>query len=92
MKKVLIVVLGLALALSLAGADLAADPAAKGREQTDCPVMAGKINKSLCTDYKGQRVYFCCPGCIEAFKKDPENYLKKVQEQGITPEKSPGGK
>ncbi|MBM4273558.1 MAG: YHS domain-containing protein [Deltaproteobacteria bacterium] len=90
MKKVIIVILGLLLALSLAGAGLAADPTAK--EQTDCPVMVGKINKSLYADYQGQRVYFCCPGCIEAFRKDPESYLKKMKEQGITPEKSPGGK
>jgi len=67
MKKVIIVLLGSALALSLAGAGWAADPAAKDKEQTDCPAMPGKIDKSLYADYKGQRVYFCCPGCIEAF-------------------------
>jgi len=47
MKKVIIVLLGSALALSLAGAGWAADPAAKDKEQTDCPAMPGKIDKSL---------------------------------------------
>lgn len=83
MKKVIIVVLGLVLALFLAGASLAANPAAK--EQVTCPVMGGKINKNLYADDKGQRVYFCCPGCIESFKKDPERYLKKLEEQRTTP-------
>jgi YHS domain-containing protein len=31
-------------------------------------------------------VYFCCPGCIETFKKDPAKYLKKMQEAGEEPE------
>jgi YHS domain-containing protein len=43
-------------------------------------------------DYKGQRIYFCCQGCDAEFKKDPEKYLKKIKEQGITLEKCPEGK
>jgi hypothetical protein len=30
-------------------------------------------------------------GCDTEFKKDPEKYLKKMESQGITPEKSPAG-
>ena len=47
-------------------------------EQTICPVMGGKINKDCFTEYKGKKVYFCCPGCIEEFNKDPEKYLDKL--------------
>lgn len=47
-------------------------------EQTICPVMGGKIDKTVFTDYKGKRVYFCCPGCIDTFNKDPEKYLPKL--------------
>ena len=47
--------------------------------QEKCPVMGGKINKNFYTDYKGRRVYFCCGGCIESFKMDPEKYLKKLE-------------
>ena len=47
-------------------------------EQTICPVMGGTINKDLYTEYKGKKVYFCCPGCKETFEKDPEKYLSKL--------------
>jgi YHS domain-containing protein len=56
------------------------------KPQTTCPVMGGKIDKKVFTDYDGKRVYFCCPGCIDTFKKDPAKYLKKMQEAGEEPE------
>jgi YHS domain-containing protein len=89
MKKVIIVVLVLVLALAVAGPGLAASPATAGQAQEVCPVLGGKINKGLCADYQGQRVYFCCPGCVGPFQKDPEKYLQKMKGQGVTPEKSP---
>jgi YHS domain-containing protein len=102
MKKMVRVVLALVLVLSVAGAGLStnpptglmdrAGPLEKGKPQTACPVMGGKINQQLYADYQGQRVYFCCPACIDIFKKDPEKYLKKLREQGLLPEPSPGGK
>jgi YHS domain-containing protein len=60
--------------------------AKKLKPQTTCPVMGGKIDKKVFADYDGKRVYFCCPGCIETFKKDPAKYLKKMQEAGEEPE------
>ena len=27
------------------------------------------------SDYKGETYYFCAPGCMRSFKKDPEKYL-----------------
>jgi len=47
-------------------------------EQTTCPVMAGAINKELYTEYKGKKVYFCCPGCKEKFEEEPEKYIAKL--------------
>ena len=47
-------------------------------EQTVCPVMGGAINKSMFTEYKGKKVYFCCAGCKEKFEKEPEKYLAKL--------------
>jgi len=47
-------------------------------EQTICPVMAAPINKDLYTEYKGEKVYFCCPGCKQEFEKDPEKYIAKL--------------
>ena len=59
-------------------------PAAKA--QTTCPVMGGKVNKTLYADVKGYRVYVCCKACIAAVKAEPEKYLAKVREKGETPE------
>jgi len=101
MKKMLTAILALTLGFSLAGAGWAADPTTAlqdrgllqaGKQQVACPVQGGKINKDLYTDYQGQRIYFCCPACIEIFKKDPEKYLQKMREQGVVPSRSPGGK
>ena len=47
-------------------------------EQTVCPIMGGKINKSVFTEYKGKKVYFCCAGCKPTFEKNPEKYIAKL--------------
>ncbi|MFL7811556.1 MAG: YHS domain-containing protein [Anaerolineae bacterium] len=31
-------------------------------------------------EYKGETYYFCARGCKVAFEKDPEKYLKEVQD------------
>ena len=92
MKTRYVMIFVLLLVLLTAGLAAAADPVAPGKAQTVCPAMGGTINKDVFVDYKGQRVYFCCPACIEVFKKDPEKYLQKMKEQGVTPEKTPAGK
>ncbi len=50
----------------------------KPGEQTVCPVMGGAINKDVFVEYKGKKVYFCCPGCEGPFLKDPEKYMDKL--------------
>ncbi len=57
--------------------------------QENCPVMGGKINKSIYTDYNGKRIYFCCNACPEPFKKEPEKYIKKMEAEGVVFEKAP---
>jgi YHS domain-containing protein len=32
-------------------------------------------------EYKGKVYNFCCQMCIEEFKKDPQKYIKKVEEE-----------
>lgn len=61
----------------------------KGKPQTLCPVEGGAIDKKIYVDYKGHRIYFCCAGCPEEFNKDPEKYMKKIRESGVTLEKTP---
>jgi YHS domain-containing protein len=51
--------------------------------------MEGTVNKNIYADYKGKRVYFCCPPCLRQFKKDPDTYMKKLEDQGVTLEKAP---
>jgi YHS domain-containing protein len=59
------------------------------KPQTICPVMGGKIDKNIYTDYEGKRVYFCCPACIPEFKKDPAKYIKKLEDESVVLEKIP---
>ena len=84
MKKIGMILTALAVALLMAGPVLA-----QGQPQTKCPVLGGNIDKNNYVDYKGQRIYFCCKGCDEEFKKNPEKCLEKMKSQGVTPEKSP---
>ncbi len=49
--------------------------------QEVCPVMGGPIDKNIYADYEGRRVYFCCQMCVGEFKKAPEKYLGKLDEQ-----------
>jgi len=65
---------------------------ASDTKQEKCPVRGGTINKDVYTDYQGKRIYFCCPPCIANFKKDPEKYMKKLEEEGIVLEEAPGNK
>ncbi len=55
-----------------------------------CPVMGEKINeKTKATyEYKGKVYNFCCPECIDAFKKNPEKYIKKIGEENKKEESS----
>ena len=51
---------------------------AKKTDQKVCPVMGEKLNPEIFVDHNGKRIYFCCKGCIEKFKAEPEKYMKKL--------------
>jgi YHS domain-containing protein len=86
-NKIKTVILALALTVFVTGSLWAVDP----KPQTTCPVLAGNIDKSVYADYQGKRIYFCCTGCDAEFKKNPEKYMKKLQEEGVTLEPAPAG-
>lgn len=48
-----------------------------------CPVSAEKIDEKLKVtyEYQGKIYNFCCTACIDEFKKDPEKYIKKAEEE-----------
>ena len=52
---------------------------AKQTDQKICPVMGEKINPEIFVDHNGKRIYFCCNSCVEKFKADPEQYMKKLK-------------
>lgn len=92
MKRGLLSLLGLALIVTLAGA-------AEDKITGKCPVSGKDITKDVSVDYKGVKVYFCCPGCPDAFKGDTAKYASKANQQLVqtgqaTQEKCPlsGGK
>lgn len=87
MKKIIVLSVIVGVACFLGFSAVAADKAAS-KPQTDCPVMGGKIDKTMYVDYKGMRVYFCCPGCPGEFSKDPEKYLKAMADAGVAPQKT----
>ena len=43
-------------------------------KQEKCPVMGNPINPEIHTEHEGEKVYFCCPGCIGEFNANPEKY------------------
>lgn len=40
----------------------------------------GDMGKPIVMVYKGQEMKFCCADCPKKFKKDPEKYLKLMNE------------
>ena len=36
------------------------------------------IDPKQTVDYKGAKVYFCCPNCPAAFEKDPAKFTAKL--------------
>jgi len=53
--------------------------------QTTCPISGHKLeNKSIYTDFEGRRVVFCSENCKDTFAKEPQKYLKKLDENSTT--------
>jgi len=83
MKKIIsLSVLAVAI-VAAAGAQTPAKKAPAKATAMVCAVMpANKIDiasatkKGMFADYKGNRYFFCCAGCPEAFKKDPAKFAK----------------
>lgn len=50
-----------------------------------CPVSGEKIDEKMKTtyEYEGKIYNFCCPMCIDDFKKDPERYIKELEKEGV---------
>ena len=45
-----------------------------------CAVMQEhEADPKVIYEYKEKKVAFCCPDCIDEFKKDPEKYMKTIK-------------
>jgi hypothetical protein len=62
--------------------------AGPGDNSPEC-VVSGGLGK-IKVSYKGQTYYVCCTGCQEAFKDDPEKYLKEFAERKTKEAKEKG--
>lgn len=40
----------------------------------------GSMGKAFVHSHEGREVQFCCKGCLKDFNKDPQKYLKKIDE------------
>ncbi len=87
--KLAVWIVALLMTWVLGASAFAAADTPKDSKQTICPVMAGTIDKNIYADHNGKRVYFCCSGCLEEFKKDPDKYIKEMEAKGIQLEKTP---
>jgi YHS domain-containing protein len=48
-----------------------------------CPIKGEEIDADAPTvEYNGKVIGFCCPGCDSKFQKDPEKYMKNLNEDG----------
>jgi YHS domain-containing protein len=59
----------------------AQDQSKEEKFKPTCPVSGKEAIDSVSVDYKGGKVYFCCPGCPDAFKGDTAKYAAKANHQ-----------
>lgn len=52
---------------------------AASEKKPECVVTGGLGTSTVA--YKGTTYYLCCSGCRDAFKEDPEKYIKEYQER-----------
>ena len=73
-------VLVVAAGLTAAGYSTADE---KQEFKASCPMSGKPAKEDAFVEYKGKKVYFCCPGCPSAFEKDPKAVAAKVHHQWL---------
>lgn len=48
--------------------------AKRAKIQVKCPVTSEPVNPKVFVEYAGQKVSFCCKGCVKKFQADPSSY------------------
>ncbi len=47
---------------------------------TICPVTDEEVDGDITVVYEGKTVALCCKSCLKKFNKNPEKYMKKLNE------------
>lgn len=47
---------------------------------TICPVSKEEADSKIVAEYKGQKVALCCKTCLKKFQKNPEKYIKNLDQ------------
>jgi YHS domain-containing protein len=78
------------LAVSILGVPILASAADEKPETklkpytlTTCVVSGdklGEMGKPYVYKYKDREIKFCCKNCVKDFNKEPEKYIKKIEE------------
>jgi YHS domain-containing protein len=61
------------------------------KEQLVDAVSGNPIKKGLFADYRGARIYFCCPASKSDFETSPEKHVRLLKAQGVVREESLAG-
>ena len=48
----------------------------------------GEMGDAFVYAYKGREIKFCCKGCLKDFNKDPEKYIKLIDEAAAKAKKA----
>lgn len=50
----------------------------RDKVQVICPISGDAVDKKAFVEHDGEKVFFCCSGCISKFEKDPAAYQTKL--------------
>jgi len=82
MKRIMLLTLLFAMLASVGVTATAAEKetAVVDFGNTFCPVMGAPVADGQFVVYEGVRYGICCPGCKEAFLKDPAKYIAQLKD------------
>lgn len=86
MRKTIALCSIVAVAVGLFAASAQADKKEEGKKKefsATCPVSGKPALEDKKVKHAGKNVYFCCPGCPGAFKKDPKKFANQVNVQWL---------
>ena len=78
MKHALVLVIALVLTTGFTHAQKVEKAKTETKETVSmvCPVTGEDADPDVSYAYNGKTYYFCCPGCVTKFKKEPTKFIK----------------